>query len=113
MASARRAPIRPSRSSASRSSCRTVATAATAATTGTGPARLADALPPGPAGEANPHAGSPAETTPFVRRSYERLELGAGVPPSALRFDDDATHHAFVLPPAAPDDTSYDELDVE
>jgi hypothetical protein len=32
---------------------------------------------------------------------------------SALRFDDDVTHHGFALPPSAPDDTSYDELDVD
>ncbi len=76
----------------------------------TGHARLADALPPEPV--ADGFAGG-AETSPFVRRSYERLELGAGVAPSALRFDDDATHYGFALPPAAADDTSYDALDVE
>jgi len=76
----------------------------------TGHARLADALPPETV--ADGFAGG-AETSPFVRRSYERLELGAGVAPSALRFDDDATHYGFALPPAAADDTSYDALDVE
>ncbi|HMG22168.1 MAG TPA: protein kinase [Kofleriaceae bacterium] len=90
----------------------------------TGHARLADALPPetladagagpGPGPGAGPGPGpGPGETTPFVRRSYERLELAPGVAPSALRFDDDATHHGFALPPGGPDDTSYDELDVE
>ena len=76
----------------------------------TGHARLADALPMETVADA---VAGAAETTPFVRRSYERLELAAGVAPSALRFDDDATHHGFALPPSAPDDTSYDELDVE
>src|SRR6185436_15541349 len=76
----------------------------------TGHARLADALPAEPA--ADGFAGG-AETSPFVRRSYERLELAAGVAPSALRFDDDATHYGFALPPAVPDDTSYDALDVD
>ena len=78
----------------------------------TGHARLADALPTETAAE--PAAAAAAnETAPLVRRSYERLELAPGVSPSALRFDDDATHHGFALPPSAPDDTSYDELDVE
>jgi tetratricopeptide (TPR) repeat protein/tRNA A-37 threonylcarbamoyl transferase component Bud32 len=76
----------------------------------TGHARLADVLPPETV--ADGLAAGP-ETTPFVRRSYERLELAAGVAPSALRFDDDATHYGFALPPAAPDDTSYDALDVD
>ncbi|HEX3763561.1 MAG TPA: protein kinase, partial [Kofleriaceae bacterium] len=73
-----------------------------------GHARLADVLPPETV--ADGFAGSP-ETTPFLRRSYERLEVAPGVAPSALRFDDDATHYGFALPGVH--DTSYDELDVE
>ena len=72
----------------------------------TGQARLGDALP-------DDEPPPSAETTPVLRRSYERLELAPGAAPSALRFDDDVTHHGFALPPRAPDDTSYDELDVE
>lgn len=79
----------------------------------TGHARLADALPPETLADAAGFAPGAAETAPFVRRSYERLELAPGTAPSALRFDDDATHHGFALPAGVPDDTSYDELDVE
>jgi serine/threonine protein kinase/tetratricopeptide (TPR) repeat protein len=73
--------------------------------TGTLGARLESAVT-----DASPTA---IETAPFVRRSYERLELAAGLSPSALRVDDDATQDGFTLPPSAPDDTSYDELDVD
>jgi serine/threonine protein kinase/tetratricopeptide (TPR) repeat protein len=74
-----------------------------------GHARLADAF------SAEPIAGAAptARDAPIVRRTYERLELGAGAPPSALRFDDDVTHHSFALPPSAPEDTSYDELEAD
>ncbi len=80
----------------------------------TGHAKLGDALP----AEAFPEAVTDVaptaiETVPFTRRSYERLELAAGLAPSALRFDDDATQAGVALPPSVPDDTSYDELDVE
>ena len=80
--------------------------------TSIGHAGLADALPETPA--AGGIAGkAAAEVASLRQRSYERLELAPGVAPSALRFDDDATHYGFALPPRAPDDTSYDELDVE
>ena len=80
----------------------------------TGHAKLGDALPAEAFIEAvTDVAPTAVETVPFTRRTYERLELAAGLAPSALRFDDDATQAGVALPPAAPGDTSYDELDVE
>jgi len=80
----------------------------------TGHAKLGDALPAEAFPEVNTEVAPAAlETVPFTRRSYERLELAAGLAPSALRFDDDATQAGVALPAIAPDDTSYDELDVE
>jgi serine/threonine protein kinase/tetratricopeptide (TPR) repeat protein len=80
----------------------------------TGHAKLGDVLPPEAATEAVTDVAPTAiETTPFVRRSYETLELAAGISPSALRFDDDATQLGFVLPRGERDAPVYDELDVE
>jgi serine/threonine protein kinase/tetratricopeptide (TPR) repeat protein len=82
----------------------------------TGHAKLGDAEA-AEAAEAAPTAidaaPAAAEAPPPVRRTYERLELAAGIAPSALRFDDDATQHGFTLPASEPEDTGYDELEVE
>ncbi|MEJ7604301.1 MAG: protein kinase [Kofleriaceae bacterium] len=74
-----------------------------------GAPRLADALSGAPVA----FQQAPA-TEPFERPSYASIQLGPGAAPSSLRFDDEATQHGFSLPmPVAPDDTSYDELEVE
>ncbi|HEU0030246.1 MAG TPA: protein kinase [Kofleriaceae bacterium] len=63
----------------------------------------------------DPTASIFADAPPADRVSVTSLSAPpteAFVRPS-IRFDDDATQHGIVLPPVAPDDTSYDELDVE
>lgn len=94
-----------------------------------GVGKLADALPEDPAGFGHREATvptfatresttpsfsqrEPTATEPVFRASYEVLTLGPGVPPSALRFDDDVTHHGLATS-GAPEDTSYDELEIE
>ncbi|HSR96675.1 MAG TPA: protein kinase, partial [Kofleriaceae bacterium] len=74
-------------------------------TTTTTHARLTDSLAAGAAIEAAP---TQVEPPPARRRSYERLDVAAGVSAAALRFDEDATHHGFALPGAS-EDTRDDE----
>ncbi|HEX2691724.1 MAG TPA: protein kinase [Kofleriaceae bacterium] len=76
----------------------------------TGHAMRGDALPAEAVSDVAPTV---VETAPFARRSYETLELAAGLSPSAPRFDDDATQHGFAGPPNEPGDAGEDELDVE
>nr|MBA3455767.1 protein kinase [Deltaproteobacteria bacterium] len=76
--------------------------------TAAGVGKLADSLPD--PSFANREATVPTE--PFYRPSYELLTHAIGVNPSALRFDDDITSHGF-SPPGIPDDTSYDDLEVD
>jgi serine/threonine protein kinase/tetratricopeptide (TPR) repeat protein len=66
--------------------------------TAAGVGRLADALPPEVRPEPFGHLPEP-----IVRQSYEKIE------PSPGRFDDDATSQS----PAAPEATSFDDLQVE
>ena len=83
-----------------------------------GVGKLADALPdpsfanrePTVPTFANREATVP--TDPFFRPSYELLTHAIGVNPAALRFDDDITSHGF-SPTSIPDDTSYDDLEVD
>ncbi|MGE0395897.1 MAG: serine/threonine-protein kinase PknK [Kofleriaceae bacterium] len=82
----------------------------TASTTGwgheattSGVPKLADSLPD--ASFANREATAPS-TDPFTRPSYEALQFAQGVAPSALRFDDEATHHGMQVPI---EETSYDD----
>ena len=58
---------------------------------------------------ADAYEPEPASTERFSRPSYEALGLGPTVRPSAL-VEEDATQHNVGH---APDDTSYDELEVE
>ncbi|MDB4962869.1 MAG: serine/threonine protein kinase with repeat [Myxococcales bacterium] len=75
--------------------------------TSVGGGKLADALPD--TSFRDREATVPTE--PHLRPSYEVLQLGIGANPSSLRFDDDVTQHGFSLP--VPNDTSYDDLEVE
>jgi len=83
-----------------------------------GVAKLADALPDPSFANREPTFPSfqnrepTVPTEPFIRQSYEVLVHAVGVHPSALRFDDDITQHVF-SPPGVPEDTSYDDLDVD
>lgn len=77
-----------------------------------GVGRLADALPDDPNFASFQNREPTVPTDAFVRPSYEALQLAPGQAPSALRFDDDATHHSYPLA-GAPEDTSYDSLEVE
>jgi len=69
-----------------------------------GVGKLADAYP-------DPVSPDPSSTDPgtepYSRPSYEALGLGPALRPSALRFEEDTSFEH------APDDTSYDELEVE
>ena len=76
----------------------------------TGVGKLAEGLPE----EASFfHREATVPTEPFVRSSYERIELGAL--PAPLWFDDAITHHGMALPLEGDgaDHTSFDELEVE
>src|SRR5439155_12408650 len=75
--------------------------------TATGHARLGDSLGAAAAVEAATQADAPS----LRRRVYERLEPAPGVSPAAMRFDEDATHQGFALPPGGSEDTSDDVLD--
>jgi len=83
-----------------------------------GVGKLADALPDPSFANREPtvptfaNRESTVPTEPFYRPSYELLSHAVGVNPAALRFDDDITSHGF-SPPAVPEDTSYDDLDVD
>jgi serine/threonine protein kinase/tetratricopeptide (TPR) repeat protein len=59
--------------------------------TQTGVGRLADALPP------ESFTALATEVEPPPRLSYETIVLGPGAPPSALRFDDEATQHGIAM----------------
>ncbi|MDQ3301718.1 MAG: protein kinase, partial [Myxococcota bacterium] len=61
----------------------------------------------------DPVAPEPASTEPYMRPSYASLQLGPALRPSALRLEEATTHHGFDPPVHVPDDTSYDELEVE
>ena len=74
--------------------------------TATGVAKLGDALPDDAPSFFNREPTVPTE--PFVRPSYEALQLLPGVAPSSLRFDDEVTHQG-----APPEHTSYDDLGLE
>jgi len=86
--------------------------------TAVGGGKLADALPDPSFGNREPTFPSfqnrepTVPTEPFIRTSYEVLTHAVSVNPSALRFDDDITQHAF-SPPGVPEDTSYDDLDID
>ncbi len=77
-----------------------------------GVGRLADALPDDPAFASFQNREPTVPNEPFSRPSYEVLQLLPGVSPSSLRFDDDITHHSMPLP-GAPEDTSYDSLEID
>ncbi len=78
--------------------------------TSAGVGRLADALP----SERDPTAAvdDPLEAAPLERPSYATLVMAPGVSPANLRFDDEATQHAFAAPvmPAAVEQTRFDDL---
>jgi len=86
--------------------------------TAVGGGRLSDALPPERPSTSPiappPHMDDKFDATRISRPSYGVLVLAPGTAPSALRFDDEATQHAFTAPPTgASDATSFDELVVE
>ncbi|MEO7097496.1 MAG: protein kinase, partial [Polyangiales bacterium] len=77
-----------------------------------GGGRLVDALPEDPAFPSFQNREATVPNEPFSRPSYEMLQLLPGVAPSSLRFDDDVTHHSYPMA-GAPEDTSYDSLEVD
>jgi serine/threonine protein kinase/tetratricopeptide (TPR) repeat protein len=74
--------------------------------TAAGVGRLADALPDDAPSFFNREPTVP--TDPFIRQSYEVLQLLPGVSPASLRFDDEATHQSAPF-----EHTSYDDLAIE
>ncbi len=52
-------------------------------------------------------------TEPYVRPSLDAIAFGVAARTSVMRIEEEATQHGVQLPPAAPEDTSYDELDVD
>ena len=60
-----------------------------------------------------PVTHDPSATVPYERASFDVLALGPSLRPSALQLDEEITTHGMAPPPVGPEDTSYDELDVD